>query len=155
MLDPRRQFGVLYFSFLRRTIDLDVLSAQGDGNKLLIQFVALLGAFSLVYSISAVPQYWLSTLSPKQLALAGVGDQEFLIATTMAVVGIFATLSWGAVFADRRDVQVLGLLPVRDRTIFSAKVASIATGLIVSVVASTHLPDSRIRQRLLETLRDS
>ena len=62
-------------------------------------------------------------------------EQEFLIASTMAIAGLFSVLAWNTVLPDRRDCLVLGLLPVRVRTIFLAKVAAIATALGVSVAA--------------------
>ncbi len=51
----------------------------------------------------------------------------------MLVVGLFAVLSWDSMFPDRRDVLVLSPLPVRARTMFLAKVAAVATSLLVSV----------------------
>ena len=42
-------------------------------------------------------------------------------------------LSWDSTFPDRRDVMVLGPLPIRSRTIFLAKVAAVATALSVTV----------------------
>src|SRR5262245_19668824 len=134
-LDSLRQFRVLYRSFLLRLVDLELLSAHGDVANLLAQFGGLLAALSFVFAISIVPQYGLSTLTADQLALAAWGDQEFLIGTTMAVVGLFAVVAWDSVFPDRRDSLVLGVLPLGTRTIFAAKVAAIATGLGVAVAA--------------------
>src|SRR6266852_1027812 len=108
MLDPRQQFRVLYRDFLLRLIDLDLLSAGGDVTKLFAQFAALLAAFSFIVGIYVVPPYTLGKLPPDKLALAATGDQEFLIATTMAVVGLFAVIAWDAVFPDRRDIVILG-----------------------------------------------
>jgi hypothetical protein len=36
----------------------------------------------------------------------------------MLVVGLFAVLSWESTFPDKRDVLVLGPLPVRAGTMF-------------------------------------
>src|SRR5262245_58912800 len=129
MLDPRRQFRALYRDFLLRLVDLELLSTGGDMTKLFAQFAALLAALSFVVAISVLPPYALAGLPPDKLALAATGDQEFLVATTMAVVGLFAVIAWDAVFPDRRDITILGALPVRTRTLFQAKVAAIATGL--------------------------
>ena len=61
--------------------------------------------------------------------------EHFLIATTMLVVGLFAVLSWGAMFPGQRDVLVLGPLPIRVHTILLAKFAAVATALGVTVLA--------------------
>ena len=58
-----------------------------------------------------------------------------LIATTMLVVGLFALLSWESTSPDRRDVLVLGPLPVRERTMFLAKVTAVAGALGLTLAA--------------------
>lgn len=129
------QFRILYRDFLSRMVDLEVLSARGDPQKLLAQFGALLGGLSFVLALMMVQRFTESKLPPEKLAIAAWGDEEFLIGITIAVVGLFAVIAWNNVLPDRRDVLVLGPLPVRLRTIFLAKVAAIAAGLGISVGA--------------------
>jgi CubicO group peptidase (beta-lactamase class C family) len=70
------------------------------------------------------------------MQMAGAWTVEhFLVATTMLVVGLFAVLSWESTFPDRRDVLVLGPLPVRASTLFLAKVAAVASALGVTLAA--------------------
>ena len=128
----RHQFGVLYKNFLRRIVDLELLSAHGDVRRLMAQFAALLASASFVL---ALMQTGLAYVPKDQLAQAAWSDEEFLLSTTMAVVGIFAVLGWDSVFPDRRDCLVLMLLPLRMRTIFRAKLAAVLTGLTLCVVA--------------------
>jgi len=135
MIDARRQFRVLYRDFLVRLVDLELLSADGDLQKLFVPIGAILGGFSFVLSLHLVPQYAFSKLSQTSRALAASGDQEFLLAVTMVVVGMFAILSWNVVLPDKRESLILGALPIRPRTIFQAKIAAIATGLAISIVA--------------------
>lgn len=133
MVDPRRQFRVLYRDFLSRLIDLELLSSQGDPRKLFGQCAALLAAFNLVVAIfSARP---LARIPADQLSTAVIGHAQFLIDTTMAVAGMLGVMAWGAAFPDRRDSLVLGILPVRARTILFAKAAAVATGLGVCLAA--------------------
>ena len=135
MPDERRQFRVLYRDFLLRLVDLELLSAGGDVQKLLGQFGAMLAAFGLTISIFTFPALARSGLPFEKLIGPVRVEQEFLIATSMAIAGLFSVLAWNAVFPDRRDSLILSLLPVRSRTIFLAKVAAIATALGVSIVA--------------------
>ena len=135
MPDARRQFRVLYRDFLARMVDLEALSAGGGIVNLLVQFAAVLAAFSFVVTISTVPYYGTSQLPREQLLIAAWSHEEFLIATTMAITGLFAVLAWNVIFPDRRDTYILGVLPVRTRTIGAAKAAAIGTALGVSVVA--------------------
>jgi CubicO group peptidase (beta-lactamase class C family) len=128
------QFRVLYRQFLFRMADLEALSAhaQGDANKLLGQFAALLIFVSMVLAIVALgfADSWVPALQLLPLTLI---SEHFLIATTMLVVGLFAVLCWDSTFPDRRDVLVLAPLPVRARTLFLAKIAAVATALGLTV----------------------
>jgi hypothetical protein len=130
-----RQFRILYRDSLRRIVDLDVLSSRGDVEKLLIQFAAMLAAFNFSFLMFAGPKYLLAKIPAAQLRMALSSDIEFLVAATMAVAGLFTVLAWNTVLPDRRDSLFLGLLPVRTRTVFLAKVAALASALGVAIVA--------------------
>ena len=131
----RIQFRILYRQFLFRMVDVDLLSAdaKGDLSKLLGQFVSLLIFLSL--GLAMLGFVGNANLKPAAQLVAGWSAEHFLIATTMLVVGLFAILSWDSTFPDKRDVFVLGPLPVRTRTIFLAKIAAVATALCVTVTA--------------------
>ena len=135
MPEERHQFRILYRDFLRRVIDLDVLSSHGDMEKLLVQFAAMLAAFNFSFLIFAGPKYLSGAVPEAQLRIAVRSEFEFLVASTMAVAGLFAVLAWNNVLPDRRDSLILGLLPVRTRTVFLAKIAAIASALGVAIVA--------------------
>jgi hypothetical protein len=130
----RRQFRVLYREFLFRVLDLDLLPQRGDITKLLSQFGAMLAALSLMIS-SGARRFADSPLPRGELLIRAWPTEDFLIATTMAVVGLFAVLSWDATFPDRRDVLALAPLPVRARTLFQAKAAALGTALGLTVFA--------------------
>jgi CubicO group peptidase (beta-lactamase class C family) len=127
----KRQFRALYRDFLRRLIDLDLLSihADGDASTLFGQFVSLLIFLSLLFSVPAL--YFSGKLAvPGQIFLVGVWSlQHFLISTTMLLVGLFAVLTWNSTFPDKRDLMILGPLPVHTRTLFLAKIAAVGTAL--------------------------
>ncbi len=127
----KRQFRVLYQDFLRRIVDVEVLSvhARGDASTLIGQFISLLIFLSLLFSIPAI--YFDGKLAmPGQAFLFEVWSvQHFLIATSMLLVGLFAVLTWNSVFPDKRDLMILAPLPVRTRTLFLAKIAAVGTAL--------------------------
>lgn len=130
----KQQIRVLYRQFLFRVFDLEVLSphAQGDANKLLGQFAALLVFVSFTLSLGALllanPGTAISDPHDSVVVFAMIA-QHFLIATTMLVVGLFAVLSWDATFPDRRDVLVLAPLPLRARTMFLALHTELRSGI--------------------------
>ena len=129
------QFRVLYRDFLFRVLDIELLPAVDDIQRLLAQFGAMLAAFSFTVAVFSLPKYIMSNLPHAKLLVAARGEQEFLIATTMAIAGLFSVLAWNNVLPARRDCLVLGILPVRARTIFLAKTAALGAALGVSVLA--------------------
>ncbi|HEY1948810.1 MAG TPA: serine hydrolase domain-containing protein [Bryobacteraceae bacterium] len=129
------QFRVLYRDFLRRMIDLEVLSvhAGGDASTLMGQFAALLLFISLLFSIPAL-FFSVKLAVQGQMFLVGVWSLEhFLIATSMLLVGLFAVLTWNSTFPDKRDLLILAPLPVRTRTLFLAKIAAAGTALGLTI----------------------
>jgi ABC-type oligopeptide transport system ATPase subunit len=126
----KQQFRVLFREFRLRVIDLELLSTDGDPSKLLGQFTTLLLSFSFLVSLPIL-LFGAGRMPPEPTWTM----EHFLIATTMVVVGLFAVLSWDSAFPDRRDVLVLGPLPVRTQTLFVAKLAAFAASLALPVVA--------------------
>ena len=136
MLDERHQFRVLFRSFFSRAVDLELLSPGGEIDKLMIQFAAILAAFNFVVAYILVPRYFTSIQPHSLLVVSAWSDEEFLISTTISVVGLFIVLAWENLLPDARDSFALGILPVRTRTVALAKVTSIgcAVGAIVLLV---------------------
>src|SRR5580698_3104137 len=135
MPNESTQFRLLYRDFLFRILDLELLASRGDAQRLLAQFAALLAAFSFTFTIYYVPRYGLSSLPWEKLSRLIWVDQDLLIATTMAIAGMFTILAWNNVLPDRRDCLIFGLLPVRTRTVFLAKLAALGTALGVAIGA--------------------
>jgi hypothetical protein len=88
------QFRILYRQFLFRMVDLELLSAdaQGDASKLLGRFAALLVSASLLIALVGLLAGGAGGPGATQL-IADWSEVHFLIATTMLVVGLFAILS--------------------------------------------------------------
>ena len=51
------QFRILYRDFLTRILDLELLSSRGEIERLLVQFGAMLAAFSFTFTVYFVPRY--------------------------------------------------------------------------------------------------
>jgi hypothetical protein len=134
--NQRRQFRVLLRIFLARSIDLELLAPGGDMQKLMMQFAALLAAVNFVIAFIIIPRYGTSPLPRSTLLINAWQDEEFLIATTIAAVGLFLVIAWDTLLPDRRDMLVLGTLPVRTRTAALARASGlvIGTGAVVLAV---------------------
>ncbi|MEI9980943.1 MAG: hypothetical protein WDN23_18450 [Edaphobacter sp.] len=118
----RWQFRVMYRVFLLRVVDLELMPANSDSAQLLGQFAAMFSSVSLLFSL------------PGLLYLTGRGRlaadyswtaEHFFIATTFTVIGLLSVLNWDSGFPDRRDILVLGPLPVRAGTLFLAKISAL------------------------------
>jgi len=133
----QRQFRALYRMFLQRFLDLELLSSRGDAQHLLVQIVAILAGFSFVMTYWKSQQYFFgSTRMSAEKFLTGTwSDQGSFAGITMLVTALFTILMWDSLFPDRRDCLILSPLPIRMRTLFSAKSAAIATGIGLSFLA--------------------
>ncbi len=121
-------FRVLRRVFLSRLVDFELLASDGDTTKLVGQFVALLGSISLAITL---PLLLIGGLPQEDIW----GMEHFLIATTMVVAGILAMVSWESIFPERKDLMILGPLPVTRSTLFSAKICALAHALLLAIVA--------------------
>jgi pimeloyl-ACP methyl ester carboxylesterase len=135
MIDERKQFRILYRDFLSRMVDLELIAAGGDAKGLIVRFGSLLAALSFVIAYLMVPRYLTTTHSHKQLARFAWNDEDFLISATITVAGLCAVMAWNTVFPDRRDSLILGLIPVRMRTMILARLAAIASVLGSAIAA--------------------
>ena len=123
------QFRALYRVFLLRVVDLELLSADADTAKLLGQFVAIFAGISFFF---AAPLFILAGNMPQPMLWT---VEHLLIATTITIVGLFSVLSWDSHTPDRRDVLVLGPLPIRMATLFLAKLSATAVALGLVIVS--------------------
>lgn len=120
-------FRILYRQFLLRVIDLEALSIEADIPRFLGQFAGILMLISLAKLVGTL---WIPP-PPEEWLIIEQGQ----IANMLLVVGLIAVVSWDATFPDRRDVMVLGPLPVRPRTILLAKMAASAALVGIATLA--------------------
>jgi hypothetical protein len=122
------QFQILRRVFLEGLLDFELLSGGGDAMKLVGQFAALLASISLAFTL---PLLLIGGLP--QDAIWGM--EHFLLATTMALAGLFGMMSWEPIFPDRKDLLALGPLPLSRTTVFLAKLSALSSALAVGIVA--------------------
>jgi hypothetical protein len=134
----KRQFRALYRHSLGRLIDLEIISSRGDLYGLVARSGGILVALSLMLVVMVVAPY--ARIAP---ALRPIGhlrsDAEFLVSITLAVTGLFSVLAWNNLLPDRRDCLILGLLPVRTRTVAWSRLAAVLTCIGVLIVLTNGL----------------
>lgn len=122
-------FRVLYPVFLRRIVDLDLLSAGADTSVLLSQFGALFAGGSFLLTAPLI-------LVGGGLPIEDLRTMEhLLIATSMLLVGVIYILAWESSFPEHLDLLILGPLPIRLQSVFAAKLSSLLGALGLSLVA--------------------
>jgi hypothetical protein len=126
------QFRTLYRVFLLRVVDLELLSAGADPTRLIGQFVTI---FTTVSFLLILPALVFLLFGGGMPMTATWMYEHFLIETTMTVAGLVALLNWDAAFPDKRDILILGPLPVRTSTLFLAKVAALLAAPGLAAIA--------------------
>jgi pimeloyl-ACP methyl ester carboxylesterase len=128
----RRQFRTLYRLSLARLVDLEIISSRGDLYGLIARSSGIVVALSLSLVLMVVVPY--HRLPASKIRAHIPNDEEFLLSITLAVVGLFSILAWNNVLPDRRDCLVLGVLPVRTRTVALSRIAAMLTCIFALVV---------------------
>ena len=126
------QFRTLYRVFLLRVIDLDLLASDGDPSRLMGQFAAVFLSISFFCSFPVPILIYGRKPIPVPLAYM---FEHFLIETTMTIAGLIAVLSWDSAFPDRRDILVLGPLPVRSITLFLSKLSALFAAPALAMIS--------------------
>lgn len=127
------QFRILFRIFWLRVVDLEILSPDNDAQTLIGHLAALLAGVSVLFTAPLIliggpmqqPNLWTF--------------EHLFFATTLTVVGVLAVLSWDSALPDRRDLLVLGPLPIRIHTIVAAKISALAGLLGFSAIALNFL----------------
>jgi hypothetical protein len=117
------QFRVLHQQFLLRVVDLEALSIEADIPRFLGQFAGILIFISLMRAIGAL---FFPPAPDRAWAV-----QQGQIENMLLVIGLSTVITWDATFPDRRDLAVLGPLPIKPRTILLAKLS--ATGGLLGI----------------------
>ena len=131
--DRPSHFRILFKVFWLRVVDLEILSPDNDAHTLLGNLAALLAGASVLFSL---PLMFIGGPMPQPSLWT---FEHLFFATTLTVVGVLAVLSWDSALPDRRDLLVLGSLPIRIRTILAAKISALTGVLGFSGVALNFL----------------
>ena len=121
-----RQFRQLLRLSYNRLLEAALSSREIDAVQFVIWGGALMSTFPFFYAIgvtSAYP-YKLSRLPFPQFQIEVLQDRLFFVTWAMITAMLLVSLIWDAVFPDRTDQQILGVLPVRSRTVAAARLSA-------------------------------
>ncbi len=120
--------------FLVRFFDSELVTAPGQASTAMIAVVSLcLPWFQVLMGPIKQKYAYLSGLAvPGPYREAVRADELWLLMLVMSLVGLLTALKWQFLFPGLRDYRTLGVLPLRARQIFAAKLLAL---LIVAAAA--------------------
>jgi len=126
-----RQFKVLVRHFFQRFFQNDIVSLEIQMKEKLIAGLAVLAVLCGFFARSILAKYLVSPDTSSSWA-----DKAMYIYFLMIIMGFITVLEWDVIFPDKRDYLNLAPLPVRNVTLFAAKLTSLLlfAGLIAVAI---------------------
>ncbi len=136
------RFNRLVQHFVHRFVDNEMIAAGGEVHQTFVTAMSLLGGagFTLALVISLRYFFLADRLKVEAMRWMAMSDQLLLILLVMAATGLFTVIGWDALFPDKRDAMVLGVLPLETRTILGARLYAIGLFFCVLVAMMQIFP---------------
>ncbi len=144
--DPDSQHRHLVRHFFWRFFDLEAIAAPQidpvQKNALKIRILASLVFPGVAGCLLLCPKYAFLKYwrPPNEFQQAVIADKIFFLSLSMILLGFIAVYEWETLLPDRKDYLILTHLPIRIRTIFSAKLTALAMFLLTFIVAVNACP---------------
>jgi hypothetical protein len=146
------QFRLLSRDSVRRLLDSVLVSRDADPMLFALWFLTLAVVPPTLVALRKVIQYaYMSNATPAFVEQIATADRTFFVLYGMLATALLAALTWDALFPDRIDQEIIGVLPVRPRTMAAARLSaamtvgatfaaavSLPAALIYSIASSTH-----------------
>lgn len=124
-------------TFFRRFFETDLMPPGFAPTQMLIWSIALFAGPGYLMSFAAAIRY--ETIPHARLPDTILLDELRFVTFAMIALGAVALIVWEGVFPDRRDVRILGVLPLSIRAHVTARVAALAA-LAAIFSVSMNLP---------------
>ena len=143
MQRERRQFRLLVRHSLRRLLDRVVVSRDSDPMQFALWAVVLAAMPPLLLGVRKLMQFAfiqaVSAADPGLSVQMLTAERVFFVVYGMLVSALLAALTWEALYPDRLDQEIVGVLPVRPRTLAAARLAA-SLAVAVTVAAAVNIP---------------
>ena len=140
-----RQFRLLSRDSVRRIISAALLSRDTDPSQFTLWIVAAVAIPPAMYAFNRMLQYTsMGVRWTPDYELVLLADRMYFVLYMMLASALLAALLWQGLLPDATDQEVIGPLPVRDRTLAAARLTGalvLASGfaIAVSVPVRAHL----------------
>ena len=137
MISERTQLARLYKMFFGRLFESDMMPPGLPQVQLIVWVCAFLAAPSMLWPILKGKGYvW---LRPAEIGGALASDRTTQLLFSLLATGLITLVIWEGIFPDKRDSRILGVLPVRLRSLVIARLSALASVYLMFVCA-TALP---------------
>lgn len=137
MTSERIQAKRLYGMFFGRLFESDMMPPGLPQVQLIVWVCAFLASPSLLWPILKAKGYvW---LRPVQIDGAMAADRTTAMLFALLATGLITLVIWEGIFPDKRDSRILGVLPVRLRSLVVTRLAALGSVYLMFVCA-TALP---------------
>jgi hypothetical protein len=131
-----RQLRLLWRDSVRRLLNNVAASRDADASAFVLWAGTLALTLPLLFSMRRVMMYqFVSRLPAAEIDAMLRRDHLFFIVYSMLAAALLAVIVWDAMFPDRTDQEIIGVLPVRPRTSALARLAGAVTVCLVSAAA--------------------
>lgn len=121
----RRQWTRLLRMSFGRLMDAALASREVAAEYFVIWSAALLLMPPVFYTVQRASAYpWIRRRSIDLLQQFALTDRLFFVVWSMLAAMLIAAVLWDALSPDRTDQQILGVLPVRSRTVAAARLTA-------------------------------
>jgi hypothetical protein len=128
--------------FFNGLLHNDIISPRGDTELTLIQVIGVVTVPGLFFAYLATVRYGVAYVAAEPAAreAAVLHDRGLLLGFSMLALAFIAVLQWDRLLLDRRDLKVLGPLPLARRTLAGAKAAAALQFLALFAAAINLFP---------------
>ncbi|HEV3486843.1 MAG TPA: hypothetical protein VG106_15635, partial [Vicinamibacterales bacterium] len=147
------QARLLARTFFGRLFESDLMPQGLPQVQLLIWALVIAGAPTFGLPMLLVKKYNRLYIDGG-LSLAMQTDRAILFTLSMLSIGFVGLLMWEGIYPDRRDVRILGPLPVRTRTFVEARLRALGRVFVLFAIAIC-VPQSILFGLLVWTYDDS
>lgn len=123
------QFAILVRHFLDRFLNNEMASSDGEGKTRLIQVACAAGLPGFVAAMYLWPVYH-DMFKRQRPYWTRVGDHYLFVVYSLVAMGIIMIFEWDLFFPDSLDMFVLSSLPIGNRKLFVARIATIVIFVI-------------------------
>ena len=127
-------------TFFRRFFESELMPPGLPQVQLVIWSIALLASPGLLLPGRLAYKYLALKDHPAALMQAMLLDRLLFITLTMASLGLVALVVWDGVFPDKRDVRVLGVLPIRSRDLIVARLSALGLLALLFCIGLNAVP---------------